>query len=275
MPALAVPRKRIPLPLTSFDSERAAKPPALKGRTTQAADMAEVGGLSRPSKMPWYGWSIPTTSCKVGGRLREVPGSVCHGCYAHKRGNYRFNTVQASLQRRLDIARRRPKKWASSMASLLRRLAAKFTPTDEDKFPAFRWHDSGDLQGGWHLRAILEVSRRTLRVEMADKTVGPIRHWLPTREYGVVNAVLSTGEPTDMVPSNLVIRLSAHMVDGELPSQLAFRLGVLVSGVHSDTILEGSADDVHRCPAYTQGGKCVSCRTCWDGAAFAVSYPKH
>src|SRR2546427_672055 len=40
------------------------------------------GGLSKPSKMPEYGYSIPANRCQVGGRLQEIRGSVCHRCYA-------------------------------------------------------------------------------------------------------------------------------------------------------------------------------------------------
>ena len=41
-----------------------------------------IGGLSSPSKMPWYGWSISAYRCKTGGKLREVENSTCSHCYA-------------------------------------------------------------------------------------------------------------------------------------------------------------------------------------------------
>ena len=43
-----------------------------------------VGGLSNPGKMPGFGWSISALRCDVGGKLVDVKGSVCEGCYALK-----------------------------------------------------------------------------------------------------------------------------------------------------------------------------------------------
>ncbi len=40
--------------------------------------------LSKPSKMPGYGWSTPASRCITGSKLRRIKGSVCHGCYAMK-----------------------------------------------------------------------------------------------------------------------------------------------------------------------------------------------
>ena len=59
-----------------------------------------TGGLSKPSKMPGPAHNLPAVACKTGAKLAQVPGSVCAGCYALK-GRYRFNNVQAALQRRL------------------------------------------------------------------------------------------------------------------------------------------------------------------------------
>jgi hypothetical protein len=45
--------------------------------------------LGRASKMPCATYSLPAQECKVGQALAKIPGSVCHGCYADKHGNYR------------------------------------------------------------------------------------------------------------------------------------------------------------------------------------------
>ena len=37
----------------------------------------EVGGLSKPSKMPSFGYSLSALKCKVGSKLREVLNSTC------------------------------------------------------------------------------------------------------------------------------------------------------------------------------------------------------
>jgi len=52
-----------------------------------------TGGLSAPSKMPGPAFNLPARACLTGAKLAQVPGSVCHGCYALK-GRYRFPNVQ-------------------------------------------------------------------------------------------------------------------------------------------------------------------------------------
>ena len=60
---------------------------------------ASVGGLSAPSKMPSYAWSISAKRCNIGSKLAKVEGSVCHKCYALK-GRYMFPMVQNAHLRR-------------------------------------------------------------------------------------------------------------------------------------------------------------------------------
>ena len=45
-----------------------------------------VGGISAPSKMPGPSYNLTTSVCHIGGKLRDVKGSVCEGCYADRRG---------------------------------------------------------------------------------------------------------------------------------------------------------------------------------------------
>jgi len=135
----------------------------------------------------------------------------------------------------------------------------------------FRWHDSGDLQGVWHLRNIFEVCRRTPEV----------KHWLPTREYGYVARVLASGNP---IPDNLCIRLSAHMIDAEpvIPAELEPVIGHLpvstvstVPLVHEDfQIVEGKGSIECRA-VQARDNKCGPCRACWDTRVRAVNYPEH
>ena len=42
---------------------------------------------------------------------------------------------------------------------------------------------------------------------------------------------------------------------------------------NTSTVVSKSADAT--CPAYQQGGKCGSCRSCWDPAVRNVAYPRH
>lgn len=234
--------------------------------TTLAAlrsqERRELGGFSEPTKMPWLGWSIPAHYCRVGSRLREVPGSVCANCYACTR-HYRQRNVLDAMERRFatlaDLDR-----WTGSMIDLLCERAARFRPKENDPWPAFRWHDSGDLQSVEHLLAICRIAEGTEDVLMADGTTQDIRHWLPTREYEVVQEVLRQRA----VPRNLAIRVSAHMIDGPVPD----RIGLPVSSVHTR---EDRYPDALICPAFTHGGGCGSCRACWDPAVRHVSYRGH
>ena len=201
-----------------------------------------TGGLSKPSKMPGFAYSIPAQACNVGSRLRSVQGSICSKCYALK-GRYVFGNVKKALQRRL--ASLVHSEWVEAMVFQINQTGIN----------VFRWHDSGDIQNLEHLERIAQVCRLTPAV----------RHWLPTREYALVTAYK---EKHGAFPDNLNIRLSAYMVDGPLPDGAANRLGVTMSGVTSDP-------QKVSCPAYKQGGVCGSCRACWDKNQAVIFYPKH
>jgi hypothetical protein len=201
-----------------------------------------TGGLSKPSKMPGFAYSIPAQACGVGSRLRPVAGSICSKCYALK-GRYVFSNVKNALYRRLSSLVHA--EWVQAMAFQINQAAVH----------VFRWHDSGDIQNLEHLERIVEVCRLT----------PDVRHWLPTREYAIVTAYK---EKHGAFPDNLNVRLSAYMVDGPLPEGAAARLGVTMSGVTSDPSKVS-------CPAYKQGGVCGSCRACWDKNQAVVFYPKH
>ncbi len=205
------------------------------------AEWSLVGGLSAPQKMPGFGTSTPASACKTGARLAEVPGSTCSGCYAMK-GNYLYPSVAGALKNRL-YALSDPL-WVPSMATLIQAAC------DAQGEPYFRWHDSGDLQGKWHLEKIVEVAKLTPN----------IKHWLPTREYAMVAGV--------ELPPNLVVRLSAHMVDGKAPAGALPTSTVSSEGV---PVMEAST----LCGAYTRAGYCGDCRLCWDSSVSDVTYPKH
>jgi hypothetical protein len=201
-----------------------------------------TGGLSKPSKMPGYAYSIPAQECKKGSELRKIKGSVCEKCYALK-GRYVFPNVKAALYRRFESLNH--PQWSEAMAFQINQAGIN----------VFRFQDSGDLQSLEHLERIAQVCRLT----------PDVRHWLPTREYALVTAYK---EKHGAFPANLNIRLSAYMIDGPLPTGAAERLGVTVSGVTSDP-------SKVTCPAYKQGGVCGSCRACWDKNTKVVFYPKH
>jgi hypothetical protein len=186
--------------------------------------------------MPGPGWSIPAKRCLTGSKLRKIPGSICEKCYALK-GRYAFPTVQDALERRLKGFKN--PRWEEAMVFLI------------GDTEWFRWFDSGDLQSKEMLQRIMSVCRATPRT----------RHWLPTREYGIVGQVAES-EP---IPPNLTIRLSAHMREGQTPRSL-LRPGVTASNV---------SKSFYTCPAPKQDNFCGKCRKCWDRRVKDVTYKLH
>ena len=203
----------------------------------------EVGGLSKPSKMPSYGYSLSAFKCKVGSKLREIENSTCYECYAMA-GRYVFRNVQDALDRRMDKLLNNPK-WVDAMVFLLLHYCTKSK--------VFRWHDSGDIQSIDHLQKIVEIAKRT----------SDIQHWLPTREVGIVKQYLKEfGE----FPNNLVVRISATMING-LPHKFHR---------HTSTVSTAKEFDLGwTCPASKQGNKCDTCRACWDSNVENITYPLH
>ncbi len=203
-----------------------------------------VGGLSRPSKMPCYAWGLPAQACRMGGKLVDIAGSVCASCYALK-GRYRMPQVQNANARRLERAAH--PEWVPAMVKLV------YWQAVETGVPFFRWFDTGDLQSVEMLRSIAAVAVQTPE----------IRHWLPTRELRIVEKYRSSST----LPANLVIRISARLVD-ELPPEFDL-----------------PTSTVHYFPELAQGftcraanstpPACGSCRTCWSTKVANVSYPLH
>ncbi len=199
--------------------------------------------------MPCYSWGIPARACQVGAKLMAIKDSVCRQCYALK-GYFRTHRVQRAYQRRLDrygdhACRRR---WIEAMTKLA------YWQTVETGEPYFRWFDSGDLQSLQMLRDIAVVCDQTPE----------IRHWLPTREYGILREYLAMDSP----PPNLVIRVSAPLVDGPAPQSF----GLPTSTVHSS----GASAQGYECPARkSEPVGCGECRACWDGEVGNVGYGLH
>lgn len=229
--------------------------PVVKLSKTKILDNSvdTVGGLSSPSKMPWFSYSIPAEYCKTGSKLAQLEGTVCSDCYACK-GRYLFDNVQNAMRRRFatleDLGQ-----WADDFAKLLNDLAS----VEKDKTKLFfRWHDSGDIQSVEHLQAIVSIAW----------ACPSIRFWIPTREYGFVTEYFE--KFGSMLPPNLVVRLSTHMVDSQNPPKIG---SLPTSTVHTSQASVPVDSEV--CQAYTREGKCGDCRSCWDSSVKNVSYPKH
>lgn len=204
---------------------------------SKTAALAKVGGLSKPGKMPGHAWSIDARLCKTGSKLRGIPGSTCHKCYALK-GRYVFPNVRDAMARRLDNYHDNPN-WIADMVSAIRATGDKW----------FRIFDSGDLQD-----LTMLVRWVTIAQMLPD-----VRFWMPTREYGIVNRFVKGG---GVVPDNMTIRLSNPMIGDTNPSKID---GIVASGVGKE----------YTCPASNQGNKCVDCRACWDKSVDVVVYKQH
>lgn len=227
------------------------------GPMTTAVAHAIAGNLGSPSKMPGYSYGISAQLCQTGSKLREIPGSVCSACYAMTDWYRSWRPLLEGHRRRL--AGLRHPRWVDAMVRLIQ---GKCRPPEN----YFRWHDSGDLQGVWHLANIAAVCERTPAVH----------YWLPTREYGMVVAYLASGKA---IPGNLLVRLSAHMIDAEpvLPPEL---VGFPVSTVSTVSqrvglkIVDGKGSVECRA-VEARDNKCGECRACWEPRVACVNYPQH
>jgi len=219
----------------------------------EAKDISHT--LSNTSKMPGKSYSISATRCKVGGKLRQVKGSVCEGCYAMK-GAYVWRPTVNAMELRLKSLDN--PLWVDAMVAQIKRQTF------------FRWHDSGDLQSIDHLAKICAVAEKTPATN----------HWLPTREKGVLKAYKG------VIPSNLVVRLSAPMIDGKPPktsfntstvhtsepighvclAERTLKGGKMLSKAQYKTLKRGHGLDL---------GHCGDCRACWNTQVANVSYHKH
>lgn len=205
--------------------------------TTLKDAEAIAGTLGSPSKMPGYAYGLPAVECKVGALLRKLPGSTCSDCYALK-GRYLFGNVKTAQYRRLHSLKH--PQWVEALVFMIRRRRCDY----------FRWHDSGDLQDMDHLNKIVEVA------QLCPET----RFWLPTRENHLISQFLAV---FGGFPSNLLVRVSAAMIDGAPPVRFP----------HTSTVVKLNGEP--SCPAPKQGGVCGACRACWDPTVANVSYHQH
>ena len=222
----------------------------------RAIDIA--GTLGHPSKMPGFSYGLSAKLCVTGSKLRKVPGSICSGCYALTKFYRTWRPLLAGHDRR-ERGLRHPL-WVDAMVFMIGRKT-------DPAMPYFRWHDSGDLRGVWHLEKIVVVARRTPDVVQ----------WLPTREYEMVKEFLAAG---GVIPPNLTVRLSAHMIDSEpvVPPELAHLPTSTVSTVSryrsGVSVVEGKGSVECRA-VEARDNKCGDCRACWSASVRNVSYPQH
>ena len=199
-----------------------------------------IVSLGKPSKMPCPSYNTPASLCVTGSKLRKIKGSTCHKCYA-MRGNYTRPNVGLWLKKRFNAFEH--ERFVEAMSVMINNYSAKSG--------YFRWFDSGDLASMNMLEKIVMVCNNTKK----------IKHWLPTREVKIVSDYLKI---YNQFPENLLVRVSAPMIDGK---PLKFRW---TSTVHNKKKPIG-----RDCPSRFQENKCMDCRACWDRRIKNVSYHKH
>jgi hypothetical protein len=188
-----------------------------------------AGSLGKPSKMPGLSYGISAKLCRVGAKLASVAGSTCEGCYALK-ANYSYPSVQKAHENR--VASLSSVSWADAMIFQIRQSKTEY----------FRWHDSGDLQSLQHLFDIVRIA----------EALPSVKFWIPTREKGIVNQYLRTAGD---FPENLVVRVSAAMIDGDAPTGYDC----------TSTVHQNEAPIGVECKAYKNKNKCGTCRNVGTG----------
>jgi len=242
--------------------------------------IAIIGGkLGEPAKMPCYtGQSMPNTTCKRGSELVQNKESVCSMCYA-SRGHYMTSNVQNRLWERweaLTMAHEdgRLNEYELAFSKVLLEYVASYRPE------YFRWFDSGDLQGGWHIESIERI------INMTEKEGAQICHWLPTHE----NKIVINYAKKNNKPKNLIIRVSQDMInkiDDDIKRIIDVGLGASV--VCTKDKLKDMLNECRKkkitaaiCtakynPDGTESGrnKCGPCKLCWNPNIQVIIYPKH
>ena len=202
----------------------------------------EYGKISLGNtKMPGTTYAVDAFACLTGSKLAKVKGSICSGCYSIRLQKIRPSVDKGYKKNLFKWQVSNTSNWIDAMVFQILRAKVK----------EHRWFDSGDLQSLEMLEAIVEVARKTPKV----------KHWLPTKEYKVAAKYLKT----NTLPKNLVLRVSATMIDGN-PSKVFKN----TSTVHKNNKAIG-----FECKARTRGNACGPCRACWDKRIKNVSYPKH
>jgi len=168
------------------------------------------GGFSKTKKMPGGSFSMPTHMCRVGGKLREVPGTVCHNCYVHGRGQgYPMNASQRHLLRNYAAMKmgEDPAAWASNIAQEI--------PYQTKNFPLMRFFDSGDVDSPEMMSALMDIA-----LQNPD-----IFHWIPTRERSSVARAMSARDE-DTIPKNMSVMVSLPFINQTLDNDLNVERGV-------------------------------------------------
>ncbi len=194
--------------------------------------------------MPAKSWSLPAiTTCpaSIDPETKELV-DVCSDCYADK-GFYNMPSVQAPRLHNMKDWKRDG--WVDDMVEAL----------EKQKF--FRWFDSGDVYTVGLAKKIFKVIERTPNC----------KHWLPSKMYKfkkfdkIFNKINSL--------PNVSVRFSSDSILGSR---------INIKGFATSTVVpEGTlaVSNAWLCPSSKNGGKCGTCRACWNKEIKTVAYIHH
>ena len=210
-----------------------------------------LGGLSKTDKMPCSSWSLSAFFCNVGGKLSTIKESVCDGCYAQK-GFYNMYKKDHTTRHhnKMTIYKDNPTTWENNFILYFNE---KYTKTTKNDNGYFRWFDSGDLQSYEMLLSIVKIAENSPK----------IKFWLPTKEYSLIRQYR---KENGNFPSNLVVRVSAPMMDAK------------INGFENTSSVMKTSDlskGDKLCNSYQNDGKCLDCRLCWDKSVKNITYKYH
>jgi len=198
--------------------------------------------LSNAGKMPCKSWSLQArTTCpgSIDLKTKELV-DPCKGCYATD-GNYNFKNVKAIRDHNKQDWKR--DEWVDDMVAEL----------DNSRY--FRWFDSGDVYCVGLAQKIFQVMQRTPWC----------KHWMPTRSHKFEKYSFIF-KKMQALP-NVVVRYSSDSITGGI-----------IKGKTTSTIVQHPEDitsSMTLCEAYDRGGKCDTCRACWDKDVSVIAYPSH
>lgn len=216
----------------------------VEGIKQKAIDNNNVVMLSNTSKLGVKSWSLQAyNTCPASIDKNGLLVDACAGCYASF-GNYRFSNVKATREyNRIS--------WQDDnfVSDFIKQL-------DTERY--FRWFDSGDLYSLGLAKKIYEIMLNTPHV----------KHWLPTRmhKFSKFHDILKAMQALP----NVVIRLSSDSIDGSLVKSDLIDTN---SSILPSELIEGYGGFI--CPAYNQGGKCLSCKACYNKDTKTVAYVAH
>lgn len=220
-----------------------------------------VAGKVQPgnSKIVGSTYNLPTELCKTGQKLAKVSGSVCASCYATKieKGIHGKTVLASEWNNYNKWVNCERSEWIHAIAKQIENRSRLKHKNGKAGAGLHRWFSSGDLQGMGMLKAIVEVCKLTPNV----------KHWLPTKEKGIVNQYLRT---VGDFPDNLNVRLSDPMIDGN--QIIATDSKITRSSVQKTKELAG-----HLCPVTADKSRksCGSCKACWDKSVQYIVYKAH